>query len=104
MKNVEEIKNALTINSFLNRATFIDVRSYIEYVHGHIDKAICYPLEQIENVVEELNDLPKPIILYSVNGTRSKLAFDQLKHAIPDLYNGGSLGDLKRMLGSKLGL
>ncbi len=60
----------------------LDVRTYEEYVEGHIPDAICIPNEVIdEEPLPELDDPDQLILVYCRSGRRSKEAAEKLADA-----------------------
>lgn len=55
----------------------VDVRSQAEYAQGALPEAINVPLQTIANASETL-DKSKPVVLYCVSGTRTRMAKTQL--------------------------
>ncbi len=83
-------------------ATIIDVRESFEYFFGHVKGAANIPLSSIPSRVDEFRKMDQPIILYCRSGNRSGQATSFLKaNGIKQVYNGGSLGDVKALLNAK---
>lgn len=81
----------------LNNAKIIDVRSPGEFAVNHFPGAVNIPLDQIEQHINELQNLGKPIVVYCKSGTRSGMAVSILKqHDVKEVYNGGALQELLR--------
>ncbi|WP_409199578.1 rhodanese-like domain-containing protein [Methanobrevibacter sp. DSM 116169] len=58
----------------------IDVRSNEEYNEGHIAGSISMPLDVIdEDILREVGDKNKKILLYCKSGRRSKIAAEKLR-------------------------
>ena len=80
-------------------ASFIDVRSEMEFDTDHIAGAINIPLELVLSKKDEIASLPRPLVLYCRSGNRSGMAVSLLKQAgLSDLYNGGGIELLRMML------
>lgn len=76
-------------------STIIDVRTPQEFASQHVPGAINVPLDQLPNQVEELKELPKPIVAYCRSGNRSGMAVAILKqHGITEVINGGGIDDM----------
>ncbi len=62
-----------------DNVVILDVRTHDEYKSGHIEGAICYPVEDISSdVIEEIKDKNTVILVYCRTGRRSKLAAQKL--------------------------
>jgi len=70
--------------------TVIDVRSYGEFMGGHVAGSINIPLQEIESRVDEIKAMPQPIILCCASGNRSGQATRYLQSLGIDCKNGGS--------------
>ena len=83
------------------RATLIDVRSYAEYMSGHISDAQSLPLSNLEkDVVHKLPDRQAAVILYCSSGSRSEQALGIMLHmGYSNVHNGGPATPLARHLG-----
>ncbi len=62
-----------------NQGTLIDVRSKMEYDGEHIHGAINMPLDILETKLNEIQELPKPLIVYCMSGGRSSIATNLLQ-------------------------
>ena len=80
-------------------AIIIDVRTIGEYRGGHIKNAKHIPLQDLNNRVNEVKKLNKPVIVYCASGMRSGSAASILKSKGVDAINGGGIGSLQRKLG-----
>ncbi len=82
-------------------AILIDVRSYSEYMGGHIADAQSLPLSQIEKqVVRKVPDRAAPVIVYCSSGARSEQALGMMQHmGYSNVHNGGPATPLARHLG-----
>lgn len=80
-------------------AIIIDVRTIAEYRGGHIKNAKHIPLQDLNNRVNEVKKLNKPVIVYCASGMRSGSAASILKSKGVDAINGGGIGSLQRKLG-----
>ena len=71
------------------------MRSPQEFAGQHFPNAINIPLGEVPQKVNELKELPKPIIAYCRSGNRSGMAVAMLKQAgITDVINGGGLDNM----------
>lgn len=71
----EEIINDIKINK--DNYIIVDVRSYNEYLEGHIVDSINIPVDTIDENVSL--DKDKTIVVYCRSGNRSKTAYNYLK-------------------------
>lgn len=82
-------------------ALLIDVRSYAEFMNGHLPGAHCLPLPRLaQEVLQRVPDREAPILLYCATGARAEQALSLLRqlgyHAV---RNGGCALDLARRRG-----
>lgn len=77
------------------QATIIDVRSSSEFLEGNIPGSINIPLLNIPKRIEDIEQLPKPIVICSSNGAKSSHASNFLKNLGIECMNGGSWKDYK---------
>lgn len=73
----------------------LDVRTYSEYIAGHIPQSQHIPLDQLKTeVIKNDIDSEKDIIVYCASGNRSQIACDILqKHGYERCYNlSGGIG------------
>ncbi|MCX2862936.1 rhodanese-like domain-containing protein [Paucibacter sp. PLA-PC-4] len=82
------------------QALLIDVRSYSEYMSGHVPGARCIPLPQLaEQIAHLAPDRATPIILYCASGARSEQALGLLQQqGYTEAYNGGGAVQLAERL------
>lgn len=78
----------------MNQQTIVDVRTPAEFMGGHVVGSINIPLQEIQQRLEELKQLPKPIVLCCASGNRSGQATSFLRSQGVDCSNGGSWLDL----------
>lgn len=82
-----------------DNATIIDVRSPQEFASGHIDNALNIPLDRLQHSIEDLKEMPKPIVAYCRSGNRSGMAVAILKqYGVTDAINGGAIEELQQKL------
>lgn len=80
-----------------NNKTILDVRTPEEFNSGHVDGAINIPVDQVANRIEEIKEMPTPIVAYCRSGNRSGMAVSILKqHGITDVTNGGGIDDMRK--------
>ncbi|MEY4660024.1 MAG: hypothetical protein RJB36_1790, partial [Bacteroidota bacterium] len=72
-----------------NYPTIIDVRTHAEYSGGHVAGSINIPLQEIANRVDEVKELPQPILFCCASGMRSGQATNYFKSIGVDCENGG---------------
>ncbi|MFV0531299.1 MAG: rhodanese-like domain-containing protein [Flavobacteriales bacterium] len=80
--------------------TFLDVREADELVNdGKIDKAVHIPMDDVPYQVDEIKAMKKPIVVFCRAGRRAEKVIEFLEqNDIEELYNGGGLTDMKKML------
>lgn len=88
--------NAIDVEKIVksNQGTIIDVRSIAEYKSGNAGKSINIPLQQIPEKLNEIKNLPQPIIVCCASGNRSGQARNFLIQHEITCYNGGSWLDI----------
>ncbi|MCT4562309.1 MAG: rhodanese-like domain-containing protein [Crocinitomicaceae bacterium] len=74
--------------------TIIDVRSYGEYMGGHVSGSINIPLQEVPNKIEEIKNMEQPIVLCCASGNRSGQATAFLQANGVRCENGGSWLDV----------
>ena len=83
------------MNNQKDRPTIIDVRTPAEFAGQHVPGAINIPLDEVAQRINELKELPKPIIAYCRSGNRSGIAVSILKqNGIAEAINGGGIDDM----------
>lgn len=70
--------------------SIVDVRTPGEFMGGNVAGSINIPLSEIEKRIDELKQLPQPIILCCASGARSGMATSYLKNMGVNCENGGS--------------
>lgn len=70
-------------------AIILDVRTQREWDKGHIEGAKHVPLDDLQNHVEELKNLNKPLIVCCESGVRSAKAAKFLNLQNIEATNGG---------------
>lgn len=73
-----------------NKQTIIDVRSYGEFMGGHVSGSINIPLQDLPQHLDEIKAMQQPIILCCASGNRSGQAMMYLRNQGVDCENGGS--------------
>ena len=76
------------------QGTVVDVRTKEEFSGGHVEGSINIPLQEIENRMDELKNLKKPLVLCCASGGRSGHAAQFLSHHGIDCFNAGSWLDV----------
>ena len=80
------------MKELIENGTVVDVRSPQEFKVEHFQSANNIPLEQVSQKVNDLKEMPNPIIAYCFSSNRSGMAVSVLKQAgITDAVNGGGL-------------
>jgi phage shock protein E len=82
----------------------IDVRSYAEYMAGHLPDAHCLPLPQMSHLVTQMApDHAAPIVLYCSSGGRAEQALGLLQRlGYTNVHNGGAAIALCKRLGKSI--
>lgn len=90
---------AKKIQQFKDRdAVILDVRTKEEYANGAIPGSMHIPVQQVEDRVEELKRLDRPIITCCASGIRSGRAVKILeKHGVEATNGGGWLSLQKKL-------
>ncbi|TDE27793.1 rhodanese-like domain-containing protein [Flavobacterium ranwuense] len=70
--------------------TIIDVRSYDEFMGGHVAGSFNIPLNEIPHRMQEIQELKTPLILCCASGNRSGQGQHFLTQHGIECYNGGS--------------
>lgn len=73
-----------------NKQTIIDVRSYAEFMGGHVAGSINIPLQDLHQHLDEIKAMPQPVILCCASGNRSGQAMMFLRDQGINCENGGS--------------
>lgn len=82
--------------------TIVDVRERIETFFGIAPNAKKIPLGRVKGSVEEFQKMSKPIVVYCRSGNRSEAVVGYLQsQGITEIYNGGSLGNVRSLLKGK---
>ncbi len=80
--------------------TIIDIREADELItDGKIEQAIHIPKGEINNQIEKIKAMPKPIVFFCRSGNRVNKIIKLLKeNNVEEIYNGGGLKDVKAVL------
>lgn len=82
-------------------AMVLDVRSYSEFMAGHVEGARCLPLPRLmEDIVHLAPDPAQPIVLYCASGARSEQALGLLRRMG---YRACSNGGTPQQLAGRMG-
>jgi len=73
-----------------NKGTIVDVRTPGEFMGGNVAGSVNVPLNEIPNRMDELRNLPSPLILCCASGNRSGQAEGFLASNGISCVNGGS--------------
>ncbi|TAE88302.1 MAG: rhodanese-like domain-containing protein [Bacteroidetes bacterium] len=76
------------------QGTIVDVRTPGEFMGGNVANSINIPLQELEERIDELKNLPQPLILCCASGGRSAQATYYLSQRGIDCHNGGSWLDV----------
>ncbi|WP_339654572.1 rhodanese-like domain-containing protein [Flavobacterium frigidarium] len=82
----------MTVEEIIKKdlGTIIDVRSYGEFMGGHVVDSINIALNEVPERLEEIKNLKMPLILCCASGNRSGQAQQLLSQQGIECYNGGS--------------
>ena len=87
------------IKEFLDQgAVILDVRSQSEWDKGHIKNALHYPLDNLQNTVDELKAMQASFVVCCESGARSSKATEYLNLNNISAINGGGWKSLKSKL------
>lgn len=79
--------------------TIIDVRTAEEHAGQHVPGSVNIPLDQLPGRMNDVKNMPTPIIAYCRTGNRSGVAVTMMKqHGIVDAMNGGGIDDMMKAL------
>ena len=79
------------------RLIILDVRTIQEYVGDHVPNAVHIPYDEIQVHIQKIRDWGKPVITYSDDGRRSKMAASTLSMMGVKAIDGGSLAKVKSL-------
>jgi rhodanese-related sulfurtransferase len=78
------------IQEYLDKgAVILDVRTEVEYNEGHVKQSLHIVLDDLQDEIEQVKALQKPIITCCRSGARSERAKDLLADYGIDVINGG---------------
>lgn len=76
-------------------ALIVDVRTPQEFVEGHLDNALNFPLHELDKHFSSI-DKGSVIVLYCRSGNRSGQAFNYLREqGFTHLHNAGGLQEMQ---------
>lgn len=76
------------------KGSIVDVRTPQEFMGGHVAGSINIPLQELTERMEELKNLPAPLILCCASGGRSAMAAGMLSQSGLTCMNAGSWLDV----------
>jgi len=85
-----DLKELITQKSASN----IDVRSPEEFMGGHVEGSVNIPLHDLNDRLDEIKQIGKPLVLCCASGNRSGMAANFLSQQGLECYNGGSWLDV----------
>lgn len=91
MKDIEKLLKE-------NKCTIVDVRSRDEFMGGHVAGSINIPLQEVTARLDELKQLPQPLVLCCASGNRSGQAERYLQQQGISCVNGGSWMTVNRYI------
>lgn len=71
------------------KVTIVDVRTPAEFSGGNVSGSINIPLQEVEQRIDEIKALPKPLLLCCASGGRSGQAAAFLNNQGIECENGG---------------
>ncbi len=74
--------------------TIVDVRTYEEFMGGHVADSINIPMGEIQNRLKEIRELKMPLVLCCASGNRSGQVQQYLSGIGIDCHNAGSWLDV----------
>ena len=77
-----------------NKSTVIDVRTPGEFMGGHVTGSINIPLSDLQYQIDQMRQMPQPLVLCCASGNRSGQAAAFLKSKGIACENGGSWLDV----------
>jgi len=86
------------MKSIPKKSTVIDVRTPAEFSSGHVMGSKNIPLQTIGQHLEELRNMPQPLILCCASGNRSGQATQFLRSQGIACENGGSWFDVNFLM------
>nr|AWJ66124.1 hypothetical protein [uncultured bacterium] len=103
MEKIKLLKIPAELINHLHQGNVIifDVRTPMEFVHGHIEGAENVPFEEIENFEIEHLCCDKPIVTCSANDDRSHLVCKHLQKKGLNAFDGGEWGKLQKIMSQK---
>lgn len=85
-----DIKNLIQSNT----GTIVDVRSRAEFSGGNVAGSHNIPLQELEENMDKLNALEKPLLLCCASGNRSGMATQILSSQGIECHNAGGWMDV----------
>ena len=77
-----------------NKGTIVDVRSRAEFAGGNVAGSHNIPLQELEEHMDKLNTLEKPLLLCCASGNRSGMATQILSSQGIECHNVGGWMDV----------
>jgi rhodanese-related sulfurtransferase len=77
-----------------NKGTIVDVRSRAEFNGGNVANSINIPLQELNEHINKLNELEKPLLLCCASGNRSGMASQILSSQGIECHNAGGWMDV----------
>jgi len=82
-----------------NQGTLLDVRSKMEFDGEHNNGTSNIPLDNLETRLQEIQKLPKPVVVYCLSGGKSSIATSILQQSgITEIFNGGGIFTLNNII------
>ncbi len=103
MNNVES-RDVLVLDSIeLDEYIIVDVRTPMEFFHGHIKGAKNVPFEKLDDWLKLMVDWGRPVILCTAWDNRSRRACEKLKSRGVKAIDGGYWETLQEKIKGKFG-
>lgn len=92
MTTLEAIKNP--------SVTLIDIREPYELeIDGNVPGAINIPMGEVPEKLEEIKNMPKPIVIFCRSGGRASSTLNFLReNGMEEIFNGGGFNDVNEIL------
>ena len=79
-------------------ALLVDVRTPAEFQQGSVRGAVNYPVQQIDALVEYVEHIQKPVIVFCASGIRSAAARSKLRRRGIEVFNARTVQNMNSIL------
>lgn len=100
---IRKVIKMTTIDAIKNpNVTLIDVREPYELeIDGTVKNAINIPMGEISEKLDEIKQMPKPIVVFCRSGGRASSTLTFLnENGVDEIFNGGGFSDVNEVLTS----